>query len=168
MLAGFLSLLRPSAGIGTGLQLAHRYDGDVPGWGGLASNDQFLPADITGDGKTDLFAYNTQDWATEYLGRMTSSGNALAADFGNDLPRRILVRMEVDQHARTRLPECDGNRAADAGARTGDERTLAIEQPGRCSHRIARYAVATWPKRPCCTSLIAAAISSCVFITNGP
>ncbi len=69
---------------GTGLAMAHRYDGDVPGWGGLASHDQFLPADLTGDGRTDLFVYNTQDWATEYLGRMISTGSALTADFVGD------------------------------------------------------------------------------------
>jgi len=69
---------------GTGLQMANRFDGDVPGWGGLARNDQFLPADFSGDGKTDLFVYNTQDWATEYLGRMRSTGSALTADFVGD------------------------------------------------------------------------------------
>jgi hypothetical protein len=69
---------------GTGLAMANRFDGDVPGWGGLASNDQFLPADINGDGRTDLFVYNTQDWVEEYLGRMRSSGNALTADFIGD------------------------------------------------------------------------------------
>jgi hypothetical protein len=69
---------------GTSLVLANRFDGDVPGWGGLAANDQFLPADFTGDGKTDLFVYNTQDWVTEYVGRMSSTGNALTADFVGD------------------------------------------------------------------------------------
>jgi hypothetical protein len=64
--------------------MTNRYDGDVPGWGGLASHDEFLPADINEDGKTDLFAYNFQDWATEYLGRMVSNGNALAADYVGD------------------------------------------------------------------------------------
>jgi hypothetical protein len=69
---------------GSGLVMAHRYDGDVPGWGGLASHDLFLPADLSGDGRTDLFVYNTQDWVTEYLGRMTSTGSALTADFVGD------------------------------------------------------------------------------------
>jgi hypothetical protein len=74
----YVGMFRSTA---TSLKMAHRYDGDVPGWGGLARHDQFLPADINGDGKTDLFVYNTQDWATEYLGRMRSSGSALTADF---------------------------------------------------------------------------------------
>ena len=66
---------------GTGLQFVARYDGDVPGWGGLAQHDQFMPADISGDGRTDLFVYNDQDWDTEYLGRMISTGSGLKADF---------------------------------------------------------------------------------------
>jgi hypothetical protein len=69
---------------GSGLSMANRYDGDVPGWGGLARHDTFFPADITGDGKTDLFAWNYQDWAEEYLGRMLSSGSALQASFTGD------------------------------------------------------------------------------------
>jgi len=69
---------------GTKLQMVHRYDGDVPGWGGLATHDKFLPADITGDGKTDLFAYNYDDWSEEYLGRMISTGTGLRASFTGD------------------------------------------------------------------------------------
>jgi hypothetical protein len=69
---------------GKELSLTRRYDGDVPGWGGLARNDRFLPADITGDGRTDLFVVNTEDWATEYLGRMISLGNELVGDFVGD------------------------------------------------------------------------------------
>ena len=69
---------------GQSLQMVHRYDGDVPGWGGMAQHDRFLAADITGDGQTDLFAYNSEDWAEEYLGRMLSTGTALNADFVGD------------------------------------------------------------------------------------
>ena len=69
---------------GTALQMSQRYDGDVPGWGGMARHDQFFPSDINGDGRTDLFAWNFQDWSTEYLGRMISSGSALTASFIGD------------------------------------------------------------------------------------
>ena len=64
--------------------MANRVEGDGPGGGGQARNDEVLPADFSGDGKTDLFVYNTQDWATEYLGRMRSTGSALTADFVGD------------------------------------------------------------------------------------
>ena len=69
---------------GTGLRMVARYDGDVPGWGGMARNDLFYPADISGDGKVDLFVYNSQDWGTEYLGQMISSGSALACTYIGD------------------------------------------------------------------------------------
>lgn len=69
---------------GSDLQMVRRYDGDVPGWGGLASHDKFLPAHITGDGRTDLFAWNYDDWSEEYLGRMISTGSGLRASFTGD------------------------------------------------------------------------------------
>ena len=59
---------------GTGLSYTHRYDGDVPGWDGLARHDHFFAADIDTVGRTDLWVWNHDDWATEYLGRMISSG----------------------------------------------------------------------------------------------
>lgn len=70
----------------TGGQLAYvrRYDGDVPGWGGLAKRDRFWAADITGDGKADLWGWNHQDWSMEYLGRLISSGSGLSASFVGD------------------------------------------------------------------------------------
>ena len=60
------------------------YDGDVPGWGGLAEHDQFLPADLTGSGRVGLFAWNMEDWGPNYAGRMVSSGSALTADWRED------------------------------------------------------------------------------------
>ena len=69
---------------GSGLRLVNRFDGDVPGWGGLARHDQFLSADLTGDGRADLWAWNHQDWSEEYLGRMISGGSGLSASFAGD------------------------------------------------------------------------------------
>jgi hypothetical protein len=60
------------------------YDGDVPGWGGLAEHDQFLPADLAGTGRVGLFAWNMVDWGPNYAGRMVSSGTALTADWRED------------------------------------------------------------------------------------
>ena len=69
---------------GTGWRTCNRYDGDVPGWGGLARHDRFIAADINGDGRCDLWVWNYQDWSTEYLGRMISTGAGLTADFVGD------------------------------------------------------------------------------------
>jgi len=69
------------ASTGNTLAYVNRYDGDVPGWGGMRQHDSFFAADIDGDGRVDLWARNVQDWAEEYLGRMISSGTGLSADF---------------------------------------------------------------------------------------
>lgn len=74
----YLGMFRSTGSDFVGVQL---YDGDVPGWGGLAKNDQFLPVDLTGNGRVGLFAWNMVDWGPNYAGRMVSSGNALTADW---------------------------------------------------------------------------------------
>ncbi len=70
--------------VGSGLTYANRYDGDVPGWGGLAAHDQFFAADLDANGRCDLWGWNHQDWSEEYLGRLRSTGSALKADFAAD------------------------------------------------------------------------------------
>jgi hypothetical protein len=69
---------------GSALQMSQRYDGDVPGWGGVARHGRFLPARISRDNRTDLWVWNYVDWAEEYLGRMISTGNGLTASFVGD------------------------------------------------------------------------------------
>jgi hypothetical protein len=69
---------------GPGVTYVHRYDGDVPGWGGLAPHDHFFAADLDANGRCDLWGWNHQDWSEEYLGRLRSSGTALSADFAAD------------------------------------------------------------------------------------
>jgi hypothetical protein len=69
---------------GSSLTMVRRFDGDVPGWGGMAAHDRFIVADVNADGRADLVAINTQDWIEEYLGRMVSNGSNLHADFVGD------------------------------------------------------------------------------------
>jgi hypothetical protein len=69
---------------GAGLSYTHRYDGDVPGWDGLGRHDRFFAADIDASGRADLWVWNHDDWSTEYLGRMISSGTSLKADYAGD------------------------------------------------------------------------------------
>jgi hypothetical protein len=75
----YLGMFRAKSG--GSLAYVNRYDGDVPGWGGMARHDRFVAADMTGDGVCDLWAWNFQDWNTAYLGRMQSSGSELKADY---------------------------------------------------------------------------------------
>lgn len=65
------------------LTMRHRYDGNVPGWQ-MRKHDQHWLADVDGNGKADLFVYNSQDWYSEYLGTMISNGNALGASWKVD------------------------------------------------------------------------------------
>ena len=53
-----------------------RYDGDIPGWDGLARHDQLIVGDFDGDGKADLFIFNGDDWSMSYLGMFHSTGAA--------------------------------------------------------------------------------------------
>jgi hypothetical protein len=69
---------------GAGLAYVNRYDGDVPGWDGLAGHDRFFAADIDGSGRCGLWVWNHDDWSTEYLGRMLSDGSELKTDYAAD------------------------------------------------------------------------------------
>jgi transposase InsO family protein len=71
---------------GTHLATAQLYaGGTVPygdrlaGWG-VHPHDQFYAADTNGDGAVDLYAVNTTDFATEYLGILESEGTSDALD----------------------------------------------------------------------------------------
>jgi hypothetical protein len=76
----YLGMLRST---GTGLAMARRYDGTVPGWH-MRKNDQFFVGNVNADNRDDLFVYNCNDWATQYLGTMRSGGNSLAANWTAD------------------------------------------------------------------------------------
>jgi len=65
----YVGLLRST---GTGFYLTNRYDGDIPGWGGLARHDQFFIGDLNGDGKDDLVIFNGDDWSMAYVGLFRS------------------------------------------------------------------------------------------------
>jgi IgA Peptidase M64/FG-GAP-like repeat len=76
----YLGMLRSS---GSDLSMTKRYDGNTPGWQ-MRKNDRHYISDVNGDGKADLFVYNYQDWAYEYLGTMVSNGNALSSSWKED------------------------------------------------------------------------------------
>lgn len=70
----YLGLLQST---GAGYNMAHRYDGTLPGWQ-MTSGDQFFAADFNGDGKTDLYIFNGSNWSIAYLGMLSSNGSALS------------------------------------------------------------------------------------------
>jgi FG-GAP-like repeat len=76
----YLGMLRSS---GSDLSMTKRYDGNTPGWQ-MRKNDRHYVSDVNGDGKADLFVYNYQDWAYEYLGTMVSNGNSLSSSWKED------------------------------------------------------------------------------------
>ena len=75
------------------------YDGDVPGWGGLAEHDQFLPADLTGNGRVGLFAWNMVDWGPNYAGRMRLDRHRADGRLAGGLGRRMAPRVARSLHA---------------------------------------------------------------------
>jgi hypothetical protein len=76
----YLGMLKST---GSALTMVHRYDGSTPGWQ-MRKNDQFWVGDTNGDKRADLFVYNCNDWATQYLGAMVSSGSALSSSWTAD------------------------------------------------------------------------------------
>lgn len=78
---GYLEMLRST---GTNLSYVIRYDREVPGWDDLMPNDRFYVADVDGDEDEDLYVYNANDWVTEYLGILTSSGTTLSGRWQDD------------------------------------------------------------------------------------
>ncbi len=68
---------------GSSLTMTHRYDGNAPGWQ-MRRSDRHYIADLNGDKKADLVAFNSNDWAHVYLGRMISTGVGLTSDWAAD------------------------------------------------------------------------------------
>jgi hypothetical protein len=76
----YLGMLRS---LGNALCLVERYDGNAPGWQ-MRRHDRHWLAGINADNRRDLFVYNHQDWATEYLGTMISNGTGVASAWKAD------------------------------------------------------------------------------------
>ena len=77
----YLEMLRSS---GNNLQFVRRFDRDVPGWGEMRAHDRWFVADINGDKRAGLYVYNGQDWSTQYLGTLLSSGTSLNGGWQED------------------------------------------------------------------------------------
>ena len=62
---------------GNGFTGVRRFDRDLPGWGEMKPGDQFMVADVDGDGKDDLVVFNGNDFSVGYLLILRSTGNDL-------------------------------------------------------------------------------------------
>ncbi len=60
-----------------GLKLIARYDGSMPGWQ-FRPSDQFFVGDFDGDGRTDVWVFNGNNWSIPYLGMLHSTGTGLS------------------------------------------------------------------------------------------
>ena len=94
----YLAMMRSN---GSSLTMAKRYDGNAPGWN-MRRNDRHFPCDVDGNGTTDLFVYNHQDWSTQYLGTMKSTGSGLTcawkADWVGEWNLGSVDRFEVSNY----------------------------------------------------------------------
>ena len=68
---------------GGNLAFTRRFDLDIPGWR-MRRHDRFAVADSNGDGREELFVFNPDDWATEYLGMLKSNGSTLSGQWQAD------------------------------------------------------------------------------------
>jgi hypothetical protein len=70
------------------LRLLRRFDADIPGWGGFATNDRFLVGDFDGDGRDDLLVANFTDWVMPYVATLqsTSTSFTLTRRYDGDIP----------------------------------------------------------------------------------
>lgn len=76
----YLAMLRST---GTDLAFVKRFDGVIPGWE-MGPDDRHIVADINGDGKQDIYVFNTNNWDKEYLGCLRSTGTDLAGSWQKD------------------------------------------------------------------------------------
>ncbi len=71
----YMLLLRSN---GNSYNYIKRYDDAMPNWN-MSNNDKYYVADVNGDGKDDLYVYNTADWSTQWLGTIVSDGSGVEA-----------------------------------------------------------------------------------------
>ena len=112
----YVGLLRST---GTGFEMTRRYDGDIPGWGGLARHDQFFVGDLNGDGCDDLVIFNGEDWSMSYVGlfRSSAGGYTMTRRYDGDIPGWG----GLAPHDRLILGDFDGDGRCDVYIFNGDD-----------------------------------------------
>jgi hypothetical protein len=77
----YLEMLRST---GNNMSNTRRFDRDVPGWGEMRRRDRWFVGDVNGDDRSDLYVFNADDWSTQYLGTLRSTGTNLGGGFQTD------------------------------------------------------------------------------------
>lgn len=123
-----------------GLQLDIRYDGDIPGWR-MRPHDQWLAADVDGDGRAELVVFNGRDWSLPYLGVYRSVPGGLAAIVRYD---GAMPGWTMRGHDRLALGDVTGDGRADLVVFNGQDWAIpylgVLGSSGNGFSRLARYA----------------------------
>lgn len=108
---------------GNGFSMSQRYDGDIPGWGGLARHDEFFVGDLTGDGTDDLVIFNGEDWSMAYVGLFSASGGSYSMlhRYDGDIPGWG----GLAKHDRLILGDFDGDGRCDVFVFNGEDWSMA-------------------------------------------
>jgi len=69
-----LGLLTATA---TGFSCTKIFTTSLAGWG-MQTNDQYILADFNGDGKKDIYVFNSLNWSMPYMGMLRSTGTDLS------------------------------------------------------------------------------------------
>jgi hypothetical protein len=70
----YLGMLKSN---GSNLSMVKRYDSNMPSWQ-MKPGDRHYVGDFNGDGKSDLYVFNGDNWSMAYLGMLKSSGSDLS------------------------------------------------------------------------------------------
>ncbi|OUJ74463.1 M64 family metallopeptidase [Hymenobacter crusticola] len=94
---------------GNAYTMVKRYDANLAGWN-MTKGDKFYPGDFNGDGKTDLYVFNGENWSIAYLAMMASNGAAVSMTRRYDGNAPGWQMRKNDQHY---VAEISGDNKAD-------------------------------------------------------
>ena len=94
---------------GTGLALADRHYGAIPGFWQMRRQDRLHVLDFTGDGASDLALFNGLDWGPTYLGYIASNEGKLSGRRRYDNDTSHLPGWELQRRDRFHVANIDGD-----------------------------------------------------------
>jgi hypothetical protein len=110
----YLGMLRSNGGT---LTLVRRYDDFAPSWE-MGDQDRWAAGDFNEDGKEDLYAQNTKDWTSRWVGMLRSNGASLTME---SLYQDSLAGWEMGANDRLYVADHDGDGDADLYVSNGQD-----------------------------------------------